>query len=221
VIAKSKEIFFIGISFLYEARFGILKNTMIASITGTIQSKTDRSVIIDVQGVGYEVFISPLLLEQVAKGADLSLFTHQYVREDMMDLYGFATAEELEFFKQLIEISGVGPKSALTVMSLTSVAELKSAIVHEDASLLMKVSGIGKKTAERIVVELKNKIDYIETAQGKNATSAAGDSRAIDGLVALGYSVREARESLRAVDVDITGTEQRIKAALKLLGTTK
>ncbi len=194
---------------------------MIASITGKILSKTDRSVIIDVQGVGYEVHISPILLEQVDQGSDLSLHTHQYVREDMMDLYGFATAEELKFFRQLIEISGVGPKSALTVMSLTSVAELKSAIVHEDATLLTKVSGIGTKTAERIIVELKNKIDHIETAQGKVATSTAGDSKAIDGLVALGYSVREAREALRAIDVDITGVEQRLKAALKLLGTTK
>jgi len=194
---------------------------MIAHITGTILTKTDRSIIIDVQGVGYEVHVSPLLLEQVIKGADLSLHTHQYVREDMMDLYGFATAEELEFFKQLIEISGVGPKSALTVMSLTSVGELKSAIVHEDASLLTKVSGIGTKTAERIVVELKNKIDHIETAQGKATISTAGDSQAIDGLVALGYTVREAREALRAIDADITGVEQRLKAALKLLGTTK
>jgi len=194
---------------------------MIATLSGTIKQKTEKSVTIEVAGVGYEVF-SPLpLLERAKVGREAQLYTHLHVREDAMELYGFATQEELEFFKQLISVSGVGPKSALAILSLTSVADLKKAISHGDASLLTKVSGIGKKTAERLIVELKSKVDALDAGTATGGLENLGDNQAIDGLVGLGYSVREAREALQQVDKNITAVKDRIKAALKSLGKNK
>lgn len=194
---------------------------MIATLSGTIKQKTEKSVTIEVAGVGYEVF-SPLpLLERAKVGERAQLYTHLHVREDAMELYGFATQEELEFFKQLISVSGVGPKSAVAILSLTSVADLKKAISHGDASLLTKVSGIGKKTAERLIVELKSKVDVLGESAGSGGLENLGDNQAIDGLVGLGYSVREAREALQQVDKGVTAVKDRIKAALRLLGKNK
>jgi len=190
---------------------------MISFIDGKIKYKTERSVLVDVNGVGYEVFTAPLVLEKVKVGETIFLYTHLYVREDIMELFGFTTIDELNFFKDMISVSGIGPKSALSVLMLASVAELKKAIVHEDASLLTKVSGIGKKTAERLILEMKNKVDALDLADNKSALSGT-DGQAIDALINLGYSAREAREALLQVDNNITSVQDRLKAALKLLG---
>ncbi|MFA6097955.1 MAG: Holliday junction branch migration protein RuvA [Patescibacteria group bacterium] len=193
---------------------------MISHLTGKIIAKTARSVVLDVNSVGYEVAVLPILLEKANKGEELSLFTYLCVREDAMDLYGFKTTEEKNFFHDLIGVTGIGPKSAMTVMSLTSLRDLKKAIAHGDASLLTKVSGIGKKTAERIILELKNKVE-ISLGQGEELGMSSADSQAIDGLISLGYTAREAREALQQVDKKITEAKDRIKAALKLLGKNK
>lgn len=192
--------------------------TMIAFVSGTIKVKTGRSVLVDVNGVGYEVFTTPLFLEKAKENQEVELYTHLYVREDIMELYGFPSVGELNFFKKLIGVSGVGPKSALTIMSLASVSDLQRAIVQEDASLLTKVSGIGEKTAKRLIVELKNKLEAGDIGESATGTEPTGDSQAIDGLISLGYSVKEAREALRMVDKDIVNIKDRIKAALKLQG---
>ncbi len=191
---------------------------MIAHITGTIQEVTENSLVIDVQGVGYEVATAPILLEKSKPNQKISLFVYLYMRENAIELYGFRLLEEKTFFKQLISVSGIGPKSALMVLSLTSLVELKKAIVHGDASLLTKVSGIGKKTAERLVVELKSKLEKSDSDTLGASADIEGDSQAIDGLVALGYSLKEAREAIQQVSPDIKGAQQRIGAALKLLG---
>lgn len=191
---------------------------MISFISGKIKVKTEKSIIIDVSGVGYEVFTIPILLEKLKEGQEASLYTLLYVREEIMELYGFASREELEFFKEMISVSGVGPKSALGILTLSSIADLKKAIVNEDASLLTKVSGIGKKTAERLILELKNRISLQDMGEGKKTAGASEESQAIDALVNLGYSIREAREALQHVDRDIDNMRDRIKAALQLLG---
>lgn len=191
---------------------------MISYLTGKIIVKTDKSIIVDVQGVGYEIYAVPLLLEKTKKGQEISLYTHLYVREDIMELFGFSTLEELNFFKDMIGVSGIGPKSALAVLMLASVADLKKAIVDEDASLLTKVSGIGKKTAERLILELKNKITDLDVTGASSQATGSTDSQTIDALVNLGYSVREAREAVRQADSSINNVNDKLKATLKLLG---
>src|SRR6185295_9316164 len=131
-------------------------------------------------------------------GQEVSLVTHTYVREDQLTLYGFQTLPELEFFEMLLTVSGVGPKSALGIMSLASIDMIKSAIVSEDPSVFTKVSGIGRKTAERVIVELKEKLKDEKSA----APVAQEQSDALDALVALGYSQQEARDALKNVPKD-------------------
>jgi Holliday junction DNA helicase RuvA len=194
---------------------------MIASLTGKVQSKTEKSSIIEVAGVGYEVFAPLVFLEKIKISSTTTVYTHLHVREEAMELYGFPTPEELAFFKLLISVSGVGPKSAVAILSLASVSDLKKAISHGDASLLTKVSGIGKKTAERLIVELKTKVDVLDSTVGVTGVENLGDNQAIDGLVHLGYSVREAREALQAVDPELTAVKDRVRAALKMLGKNR
>lgn len=194
---------------------------MISFLAGTVKLKTEKNLTVDVQGIGYEVFAPLPVLEKTKVGAAIELYTHLHVREDAMELYGFLTITELDFFKQLISVSGVGPKSAIGILSLTSVADLKKAISNGDASLLTKVSGIGRKTAERLIVELKNKVDVLDARTDTGGLENLGDNQAIDGLVHLGYSAREARDALQLIDKSITAVEQRVKAALKLMGKNK
>jgi Holliday junction DNA helicase RuvA len=147
------------------------------------------------------------------------MYTHQYVREDALDLFGFRNLEELEMFEMLLSISGVGPKSALGVLSISSVDQIKDSISRGDPALLTKVSGIGRKTAERIVLELREKVSAIENIK-RLETGGKGDARAdeIDALMALGYSLQNAREALRLVDPELNDSGDRIREALKGLG---
>lgn len=185
---------------------------MIYTLEGIVKVKTDKFVVIDVGGVGYRVFCAGSVLEDIKERA--KLYTHQYIRENIMDLYGFLSQEDLEFFELLISISGIGPKAALSVMALAPVDTLKQAIASGQKSLLTKVSGIGQRTAERIVLELKDKIDG-SVAGIKKLTA---DSDAIDALEGLGYTRNQAQKALSEIPEKIQGIEDRVKEALKLLG---
>lgn len=187
---------------------------MISVIKGTIELNTDKYVIIDVNGVGYKVFISGNTFKNLPeKGEKVRLFTHLHVREDAMELYGFLTPKELEFFELLISISGIGPKGAMNILSVASIETLKKAIINEESTILTKVSGIGKKTAEKIILELKNKVG--DEFLGEKVSV---DNEAIDALIGLGYKLREAREALKKVPKEVDGVENRVREALKLLG---
>jgi Holliday junction DNA helicase RuvA len=142
------------------------------------------------------------------------------VREDAQELYGFRKVEELDMFELLLTISGIGPKSALGVLSIANVADIKESISRGDSSLLTKVSGIGKKTAERVVLELRGKVgEVLEVSTGKRkGMGIVASSEEIDALEALGYSLMQAREALQAIDPKIKDSGERIKAALKNLG---
>lgn len=190
---------------------------MISYLSGTIKLITEKSVIMDVNGVGYEVFTTPIFLEKLKTGQPLELYTHLHLREDGMELYGFPIQAELDFFKKLISVTGIGPKSALGIMALAPMKELQKGIIQSDLALLTKVSGIGKKTAERLILELKNKLEAGDTDTLASA-SGTSDSQVIDGLIGLGYSAREAREAIRQVDPKLTAAKDRIKAALKMMG---
>ena len=195
---------------------------MIAHLEGTLFFASDRFIVIAVGGVGYKVRVTLDTLRTLRAQTDkeisqsVSLWTHTVVREDVLDLYGFQNQSELEFFEMLISVSGIGPKSALGILNIAPVDHLKQAIAQGDASALTKVSGIGSKSAQKIVLELRDKLG------GRGDELAHGALReehdAIEGLVALGYAERDAREALKGVSVEIKGTSARIKHALKHLG---
>src|SRR3989344_8214756 len=143
---------------IVNSTFIAYNKDMIASITGKVTHKATNYIIAQIAGVGYKIFVTPILMATVKLNQDISLVIHTYVREDQITLYGFPTLPELEFFEMLLTVSGVGPKSALGIMSLAEIKMIKSAIVSEDPSVFTKVAGIGRKTAERVIVELKEKL---------------------------------------------------------------
>ena len=193
---------------------------MIGYINGNIVFSCDKYVILDVGGVGYKVYISPDTANTVSAQGNAELWTHLVVREDALDLYGFLNQKELDFFKLLIGISGIGPKGALGIMSVAPVETVLSAIGTGDTSYLTKVSGIGKKNAQKIVLELKDKIGALVDTEQTN-TGLHEDIDVIEALRSLGYKEREAREALQELSPKIQGVSQKIKEALKLMGNNK
>lgn len=191
---------------------------MIAYIEGTVLSKTPESLVVLVSGIGYEVFAPGGLVEGTEIGDHVEVHTYQNVREDALDLYGFEDRSQLELFKQLISVSGVGPRTALAMLSAYSVNEIQMAIVGEDAALLSSVSGIGKKTAERMILDLKDSLavlpDGTTGAAAGSADNAGASASAVEALVSLGYSHAEAVAALRDVDSTLP-VEEQIKAAFK------
>src|SRR6185436_16645278 len=189
---------------------------MIGKLTGTLSDKNPPQVLVDCHGVGYEVDVPMSTYYNLpAVGDKISLLTHFVVREDAQILYGFGSAGEREAFRQLIKISGVGPRTALSLLSGLSVADIAQAVTAQDASRLVKVPGIGKKTAERLLLELKGKIG---ADLGGTGAGAASDAQAdiLQALVALGYSDKEATAALKSLPKDI-GVSEGIKHALKAL----
>lgn len=190
---------------------------MISHLTGKILSQDDRYFTLDVNGVGYKVFSHAGVLAKIPSvGQNIAIWTHLHVREDMMDLYGFLDEEELEFFEMLISISGIGPKSALGILEVAPVLSLKQAIVSEDKSFFTKVSGIGQKTAERLILELKTKLSKSVIPVKGSDSEQMGE--ALDALISLGYKERDARTALQEIPKDIKTVEAKVKAALKHLG---
>jgi len=194
---------------------------MIASLEGVVASVTADSLVLEVGGVGYRVFAAPALLASVEPGARCKLHTHHLVRDDLQALYGFRTPEELGFFGLLMTVVGVGPKAALAIVGSRPVADLQLAILADDQAALTAISGVGKRLAARIVLELKEKVAAAGTAAGLAVgarPTGAGETDVVAALQALGYTLAEAREAARAV---VAGSpaggslEDRVKAALR------
>ncbi len=189
---------------------------MIAYLEGTIQSMGENFVILTNSGVGYKVFVMPSLVLQASIGSKAALHTHQYVREDALELYGFERPQELAMFETLIAITGVGPKTALGILSLTTPEQLRTAVATGNVALLTKVSGVGRKTAERLIVELKDTFALEEKVRGeKMGTLYESDLEVIEALERLGYGKTEARRAVESISKDVVDTEARLKAALK------
>lgn len=189
---------------------------MIGYLTGNILLATDKYILLDVSGVGYKVFATPDTLQTLSQENKVSLFTYLVVKEDALDLYGFTTLAEKEMFELLISVSGVGPKGALGILSVATLETLKKAIAGSELAYLTQVSGIGKKTAEKLVVELRDKLKHWDT--GTDGFIERGDSDVLDALKALGYTQNEARLALEHISDSTTDTNTRIKEALKYLG---
>jgi Holliday junction DNA helicase RuvA len=189
---------------------------MIGRLTGTLAAKAPPQILIDANGVGYEVDVPMSSFYNLpGLGERVTLLTHFVVREDAQLLYGFLTHDERATFRQLVKISGVGPRTALSILSGLSVSELAQAVSLQQSGRLVKVPGIGKKTAERLLLELKGKLGDALAAPSSVASDAQADI--LQALVALGYSDREAAASLKALPADV-GVSDGIKLALKALG---
>ncbi len=187
---------------------------MIRSIRGEVSAVRDDTVVIDVHGIGYLVH-TPQALGVLIPGTTVTLHTHLAVRETALDLYGFRGTDELDMFTLLIGLPGIGPKSAMVIMEQADVPLLRKAALSGDATYLSKISGIGKKSAEKIVLGLRDKLGAEDMLAGDYSDT---DHDVIDTLITLGYSQKESRDTLQQIDPSITTTNARIKAALKLLG---
>lgn len=193
---------------------------MIVRITGEVVEKNESALVIMAGGIGYEVLVNPSVNEVARVGESITLSTYFSIRENAQELFGFLSRDALGLFKQLLTISGVGPKTALHILSLGSVEELTGAIARGDLAYLTKVAGVGKKTAERIVVELKGKVAAVVSASSIGG-AAAGDGAAelVELLAQMGYTPEEAREAARHAMVLLPEAtlEVRLRAALQSL----
>ncbi len=188
---------------------------MIALLKGTVTAKHKTSIVLMTSGgVGYEVYMQPLKVLSAVIGNEMTLYTYLKVSDSALDLYGFEHAEDKDFFSLLMTVSGVGPKTAMNILSLGSMKDIGSAIGRGDVKYLTAVSGLGKKTAERLVVELKTKIG----SQG-GSSSVQGDSGVlgdvIEALIGLGYSAEDAKSVVTSLDAEGKNTEEVLRMALR------
>ncbi len=190
---------------------------MIAHIKGEIAEKFNNAVIVDVHGVGYEITLTALDYDNVKLGDEIKFYTYHSIRENAEELYGFSSLAAKKLFELLISVQGIGPKAAIAILSLAAPEEVRNAIANADAAFVSKASGVGKKSAERVIVDLRDKVGIpshygateIIATPGKNEPDEA-----LDALIALGFPLKEATAALEKVDKSLS-VEERIKLALK------
>lgn len=191
---------------------------MIYSVLGKLALKGDGFVVVDVGGLGIKLYVSKQTISALpaaGAGHEAKFFSHLNVKEDALDLYGFVSQEELSFFELLISVSGVGPKSALAILDVGPLDELSAAIKEGRPDLLTRAAGVGRKIAERVILELKAKVQ--SATSGDMVEKMQTDSDLVEALTSLGYRRDEARAALGKVDATVKGTEDRLKAALRIL----
>ena len=194
---------------------------MIASVEGAVGAVSSDSLVVEVGGLGYRVFAAPAILAKAQPGERIRLHTYHLVREDQQALYGFASPEELGFFNLLLTVTGVGPKVALAIVGSRPVTDLQLAILQRDQAVLVAIPGIGKKLAERVIFELREKVAAAGTAAAAAGEGpAGGETEVVAALQALGYSTAEARAAAQAAMAGVpvsSSLEDRVKAALRTL----
>lgn len=190
---------------------------MIAHVSGVVSEKFNNSIIVDVHGVGYEVQAALGDYEKALLDEPIKLYTYHHIREQSQDLFGFSTLAAKKLFELLISVQGVGPKAALAILSLGDSEMVRNAIANEDASYVVKASGVGKKTAERVIVDLADKVGmplrYDNDTQGVSSPVTHTDE-ALEALMALGYNLADASKALEGVSTDLS-TAERVTEALK------
>jgi Holliday junction DNA helicase RuvA len=189
---------------------------MIATLEGKITEKGKDTVVLECGGIGYGLFVAFEDFGALEKEQSVKLYIYEHIRENAHDLFGFKSPETKALFEQLLSVNGVGPKMALAILSIANVSQVKQAIASGDTKFISQAVGVGKRVAERVVVDLKDKVGMIasEGATDFLAVSANPNDEALQGLVALGYSVQDAAEALKGVDEKLS-SEERIKQALK------
>ena len=190
---------------------------MIAHVRGQVAEKFANSVIIDVQGVGYEVTLSMIDFDSLNLNDDVKLYTYHHIREQAEELFGFTSLAAKTLFELLISVQGIGPKAAMAILSLAPVEEVRNAIANADAAYVSKASGVGKKSAERVIVDLRDKVG-LPTYYGRKAEPEQGvlpmNDEALDALMALGFTLADATKALEGIDQTLP-VEERIRTALK------
>ncbi len=186
---------------------------MIAHLRGSVLQKLEKSLILDIQGVGYSIKANTNLLSEIKENEEISLFIHTHVREDDISLYGFQTSEELTLFKLVISVSGIGPKIGLELLN-QPVGMIQNAIYESDTAFLSSTPGLGKKTAEKIILDLKNKVSPT-TLKGAKDSSQPLKSEVIEALENLGYNRQQINLGLKKIDSSLSSTEEIITAFLK------
>jgi len=187
---------------------------VIARLTGKVLEREEKSLIVDVNGVGYRVAALSSLRDRARKGLDVNLIIHHHVGDDSEDLYGFETKRDLKFFELLLTVPSVGPRTAMGILEVAPPPVLSQAVAEDDIAVLTKVSGVGRKTAERILVELKEKIRLPEVVG-----AAGGVQReAVEALISLGYSVTQARQVVQKLPKEVETVEEAVKVALQKQG---
>lgn len=192
---------------------------MIATLTGTIAEKIGDIVVIDVQGVGYGILVTAEDFGALTAGHTVRVYVHEHIREQSHDLFGFVHLDTMQLFEQLLNVNGVGPKMALSILSTGSAGEVRRAIAGGDLKFIQRASGVGKRVAERVVVDLKDKVglagvDLASTGMLQSDAFLTAQDEAVEALVALGYSPQDASVALAKVPADLP-TEERIKLALR------
>ncbi len=185
---------------------------MIGSLRGTVLERGTQHVLLEVQGIGYRCAVTPGVLALVKTGDPLFLYIHEVIREDAHDLYGFLTQDELDLCLRLLSVSGVGPKVAMTLLSLGTPETVRKAIMSGDLDTLTSVAGVGKKTAQKIVLDLSGQLAEEGVADGE-------DAETLKALQALGYSLSDARNGLKKVGPEVKGVSDRLRAALQQLSS--
>ena len=185
---------------------------MIGSLRGTIIDISPVSALLEVQGIGYRIQAPSGTLAGLRMNEETQLFIHDHVREDAHDLYGFVSKEDLGLFERLINISGVGPKAGLSILSLGTAETVKRAIMNGDLATLTSVSGIGKKIAQKVILELKGQLV-------EDSDASPADREVSDALVSLGYSASQARDAIKSIPAEITDVSDRVREALKNLSS--
>ena len=194
---------------------------MISHINGVITEKFDSSVIVDVHGVGYEIMLSALDFDAASLDSEMKFYTYHAVRETSEELYGFSSLAAKKLFQMLITVNGVGPKGAMGILSLGSPEDVRNAIANADAAYVAKAAGVGKKSAERIIVDLRDKVglpSHVGASEPVASSADAGEpDEALDALIALGFTLKEATDALSGVDAALE-TGERVRLALKARG---
>jgi Holliday junction DNA helicase RuvA len=193
---------------------------VIASLDGTVGAIAPDSIVVEVGGIGYRVFVSPAVVAAAATGSRIKVHTHHLVRDDLQALYGFRTVEELGFFNLLLTVTGVGPKVALAIVGSRPTPDLQLAIMQQDQAVLVAIPGIGRRLAERVIFELKEKVTAAGVSASAGAAGGGGEGEIVAALQALGYSLGEARTASRAALAESapgSSLEERVKAALRSL----
>lgn len=189
---------------------------MIAHVSGVLAEKILGSMVIDVGGVGYEVHVSALEYEAATLGEPVKLYTYHHIREQDQNLFGFSSLSAKRLFELLIGVQGIGPKAALSILSLAPGEQIRNAVANGDVGFIQKASGIGKRSAERVIVDLKDKVGLPSGGyeRAHAAATPTGQDDALDALMALGFNLAQASEALQNVDANLP-TEERVRQALK------
>lgn len=187
---------------------------MIAHVSGVVAEKFANSIIVDVSGIGYEVQVASGDFDRVVLGEEAKFYTYHHIREQSQELFGFSSLAAKKLFEMLITVQGVGPKAALAILSLGESEVVRNAIASSDSVFISGASGVGKKTAERVVVDLSDKVGLAVSVSQSSASSISAEDDALEALMALGYSLNDAMKSLDGVSKDMS-TADRVTAALK------